>query len=87
MREGRYLPRSAAAETGATMHGSDEKPDLRQRLTELQQEHRELDTRIAEMENASAVSQIEITRMKKRKLWLKDEIARIEDQIFPDIIA
>jgi hypothetical protein len=86
MREGRYLPRSAA-ETGATMHGSDEKPDLRQRLTELQQEHRELDTRIAEMENASAVSQIEITRMKKRKLWLKDEIARIEDQIFPDIIA
>ncbi len=69
------------------MHGSDEKPDLRQRLTELQQEHRELDTRIAEMENASAVSQIEITRMKKRKLWLKDEIARIEDQIFPDIIA
>lgn len=70
------------------MHGSDETPDLRQRLSELQCEHRQLDARIAEMENAAAaVNQLEITRMKKRKLWLKDEIARIEDQIFPDIIA
>jgi hypothetical protein len=69
------------------MHGSDETPDLRQRLTELQREHRQLDARIVELENATAINQIEITRMKKRKLWLRDEIARIEDQIFPDIIA
>lgn len=69
------------------MHGSDETPDLRQRLTELQREHRQLDARIVELENATAINQIEITRMKKRKLWLRDEIARIEDLIFPDIIA
>jgi hypothetical protein len=68
------------------MHGSDETPDLRQRLSELQREHRQLDARIAEMESAAG-NQLEITRLKKRKLWLKDEIARIEDQIFPDIIA
>lgn len=69
------------------MQGSDEMPDLRQRLSELQREHRQLDARIAEMEDAAAANQLEINRMKKRKLWLKDEIARIEDQIFPDIIA
>jgi hypothetical protein len=69
------------------MQGSDETPDLRQRLSELQREHRQLDARIAEMEDAAAINQLEISRMKKRKLWLKDEIARIEDQIFPDIIA
>jgi len=68
------------------MHGSDETPDLRQRLSELQREHRQFDARIAEMESAAG-NQLEITRLKKRKLWLKDEIARIEDQIFPDIIA
>jgi len=68
------------------MHGSDETPDLRQRLSELQREHRQLDARIAEMESAAG-NQLEITRLKKRKLWLKDEIARIGDQIFPDIIA
>jgi hypothetical protein len=39
------------------------------------------------MEAGGPAYQLEITRMKKRKLWLKDEIARIEDQIFPDIIA
>jgi len=68
------------------MQGSDKTPDLRERLSELQREHRQLDARIAEMEDAAA-NQLEIIRMKKRKLWLKDEIARIEDQIFPDIIA
>ncbi len=69
------------------MDGSETTPDLRQRLSELQGEHRQLDARIAELEGAATINQIEITRMKKRKLWLKDEIARIEDQIFPDIIA
>lgn len=69
------------------MDGSEQKPDLRERLTELQREHRQLDARIVELESAASVNQLEITRMKKRKLWLKDEIARIEDQIFPDIIA
>lgn len=69
------------------MDGGDHEPDLRQRLSELQREHRQLDARITEMETSVHANQLEITRMKKRKLWLKDEIARIEDQIFPDIIA
>jgi hypothetical protein len=69
------------------MDGGECEPDLRQRLSELQREHRQLDERIAAMEDGAHANQLEITRMKKRKLWLKDEIARIEDQIFPDIIA
>jgi hypothetical protein len=69
------------------MDGSNQQPDLRQRLAELQREHRQLDAQIAELEIAPSVNQLEMTRMKKRKLWLKDEIARLEDQIFPDIIA
>jgi hypothetical protein len=69
------------------MDGSNQQPDLRQRLAELQREHRQLDAQIAELETAPSVNQLEMTRMKKRKLWLKDEIARLEDQIFPDIIA
>ncbi len=69
------------------MDGGEFEPDLRQRLSELQREHRQLDERIAAMEAGGPANQLEITRMKKRKLWLKDEIARIEDQIFPDIIA
>lgn len=69
------------------MDGGKYEPDLRQRLSELQRQHRQLDERISELEDAALANQLEITRMKKRKLWLKDEIARIEDQIFPDIIA
>ena len=69
------------------MDGSNQQPDLRQRLAELQREHRQLDAQIAELEIAPSVNQLEMTRMKKRKLWLKDEIARLEDQILPDIIA
>jgi len=69
------------------MDGGEYEPDLRQRLSELQRQHRQLDERISELEAAALANQLEITRMKKRKLWLKDEIARIEDQIFPDIIA
>ncbi len=69
------------------MDGGDYEPDLRQRLAMLQQEHRQLDERIRLLEAGAHVDQLEVSRMKKRKLWLKDEIARIEDQIFPDITA
>lgn len=61
--------------------------ELRETLARLKQEHRTLDETIKMLERGPAVDQLQISRLKKKKLQLKDEIARIEDQIFPDIIA
>ena len=61
--------------------------ELREQLARLRAEHRELDAQIA-TETASAVcDQLQIKRLKKRKLALKDEITRLSDEITPDIIA
>ena len=61
--------------------------ELREQLARLRVEHRDLDVQIA-AESASAMcDQLQIKRLKKRKLALKDRIAAIEDQLFPDIIA
>lgn len=53
----------------------------------LRTEHRTLDSAISELETAGAPDQLKITRLKKKKLALKDEIASLEDRLFPDIIA
>ena len=60
---------------------------LRAKLAELLQEHRDLDAAIAAMADQGVKDQLQITRLKKRKLQLKDQIARIEDALLPDIIA
>lgn len=57
------------------------------RLAELREEHRQLDERIAELATNPEFDQIEVQRLKKRKLQLKDEIAVLENAIIPDIIA
>ena len=68
------------------MSTSDDK-HLRQTLAQLRQEHRDLDEAIMALEAAQERDQLRLTRLKKRKLGLKDEIARLEDQLLPDIIA
>jgi len=60
---------------------------IRQRLEELRLEHRDLDDAIARITEHPPFDQIKIQRLKKRKLVLKDEIGRLEDQLLPDIIA
>jgi hypothetical protein len=60
---------------------------LRARLEVLRQEHRDLDTAIAAMEERTVPDRLAIQRFKKKKLDLKDRIARIEDELCPDIIA
>jgi hypothetical protein len=60
---------------------------LRQRLAQLKQEHRDLDEAIIALESAQERDQLRLTRLKKRKLALKDEIASLEDRLLPDIIA
>ncbi|GGD37149.1 hypothetical protein GCM10010989_09100 [Croceicoccus pelagius] len=60
--------------------------EMRKRLEILKVEHRDLDAAIAALaENASA--QLQVARLKKRKLVLKDQIAMIRDALIPDIIA
>lgn len=64
-----------------------EEKALRARLADLVQEHRDLDAAIAAMTESGSADQIRLTRLKKRKLQLKDQIAQIEDSLLPDIIA
>jgi len=63
-----------------------ERDSLLRRLHELRSEHRDLDTVIARIED-SRHDQLQLQRLKKRKLKLKDEIAWLESRLVPDIIA
>jgi hypothetical protein len=60
---------------------------LRARLAELKVEHMDLDASVEALNAKPQPDQIQIARLKKKKLLLKDMIARIEDQLMPDIIA
>ncbi len=57
------------------------------RLDELRMEHRDLDAAIAALTDSGTGDQLRLARLKKRKLRLRDEIAQLEDQLVPDIIA
>ena len=60
---------------------------LAARLAYLRTEHRDLDAAIDALRSKPGPDQLQLARLKKRKLKLKDEIALIEDQMVPDIIA
>ena len=60
---------------------------LRQRLEQLRSEHRDLDDVISHLAETRPYDQLQIQRLKKRKLKLKDEIGKLEDRLLPDIIA
>lgn len=61
--------------------------ELRSRLNLLSQEHRDLDMAIDALRGLPGHDQIQLARLKKRKLRLRDEMAMINDQLIPDIIA
>ena len=61
--------------------------EMRKRLEVLRVEHRDLDAAIDALTAAGSLDQLQIARLKKRKLKLKDQIALIEDYLIPDIIA
>jgi len=67
--------------------GSSEKKLLIQAVAELKQDHRELDIAIMEMAQKVQSNQLEVSRLKKQKLKLKDAIARIESKLIPDLHA
>ena len=74
--------------SGSMDHDNDDNIEsLRQRLAELKSEHRDLDDVIARIGETAPFDQVQIKRLKKRKLLLKDLIARIKSRLLPDIIA
>ncbi len=64
-----------------------EETELRAQLARLRQEHRDLDAAIGALQGSPAADIIQVQRLKKRKLVLRDRITHIEDQLTPDIIA
>jgi hypothetical protein len=61
--------------------------EIREQLVKLGLEHRELDNQIAALEASGTADQLHVTRLKRRKLKLKDQMSSLEDQLLPDIIA
>ncbi len=60
---------------------------LQRRLEELKSEHRDLDDVIARITEEVPFNQLQVQRLKKRKLQLKDQITKLESLLLPDIIA
>jgi hypothetical protein len=69
------------------MMENDELIDLHQQLEEFRLEHRDLDVAIQALIETGYPDQLRMSRMKKRKLQLKDAIARIESKLIPDLNA
>ncbi len=64
-----------------------DKEALERKLDDLRLEHRDLDDVIHRLQMTGGLEQLQLQRLKKRKLMLKDEIMRIENQLIPDILA
>ncbi len=60
---------------------------LKAKLAALKTEHRDLDEVIARLSERAPFDQLQLQRLKKRKLLLKDQISKIESELLPDIIA
>lgn len=65
----------------------DETEALKKKLSDLKAEHRQLDDEISGLLESGTFDQLEIQRLKKRKLSLKDEILQVKSRLLPDIIA
>jgi len=91
------IPGSAPAASSASMaHEAlraaaamkqDNENELKAQLAQLRQEHRDLDAAIEALHNSPGSDLLQVQRLKKRKLHLRDRIIQVEDQLTPDIIA
>lgn len=64
-----------------------DKKALQRKIDVLKQEHNDMDMAITSMSASGYIDQLQLQRLKKRKLALKDEISRLENSILPNIIA
>ena len=76
-----------AARYTAAMQSDNDPAVLVRRLAELREEHRDLDAAISKLASDSACDQLQLSRLKKRKLKLKDMIAYFENKLIPDLDA
>jgi hypothetical protein len=83
------MDRAFASHPGAaaTAMTPEEERELREQLARMQQLHRDLDAAIAALQDSPGSDVIQLQRLKKRKLQLRDRITFIEDELTPDIIA
>ena len=65
----------------------EERVEIELRIRELEVEHGDLDDIIDRLSENPVQDQLQLRRLKKRKLYLKDQIARLRDRLIPDIIA
>ena len=66
---------------------AEERAALVAQVERLREEHRDLDAAIEALRDAGQADQLQLQRLKKRKLLLRDKLSRLEDQLTPDIIA
>ena len=66
---------------------SDLKRTIQNQIAMMESEHRDLDSVIEQLGEVLPFNQLKLQRLKKRKLFLKDEMAKLRSQILPDIIA
>jgi hypothetical protein len=74
-------------EDGFDINDTPEQRALKARLFELREQHRELDSAIFALQDKTGGDALQLARLKKRKLVLRDQIQWIEDKLTPDIIA
>lgn len=65
----------------------DQEIEIQARVAALEEEHRDLDQMIARVTESAPFDQLQIQRMKKRKLAIRDQMARLNAMLLPDIIA
>ncbi|MFQ5953936.1 MAG: YdcH family protein [Kiloniellales bacterium] len=65
----------------------EDREELKRKLEALRSEHRDLDDIIQQISAGNSFDQLQVKRLKKRKLLLKDQIARLQSKLLPDIIA
>lgn len=65
----------------------EEKNEIKEKLSRLREDHRDLDDAITALMGAGTFDRLQLQRLKKKKLHIKDEIGKLEDQLLPDIIA
>ena len=83
----RILPRDERRGPAAEGTTALSEEEMRKRLEMLRIEHRDLDVAIDALTSAGGRDQLQVARLKKRKLKLKDQISMLEDYLIPDIIA
>ena len=81
------IPPSDVTQLFPAESGNGDERELKHHLAELETEHRDLDEVISQLASGNLSDQLQIQRLKKRKLVLKDEIARLHGKLLPDIIA